>query len=284
MPHPDTNLSLVISTFLSIMVLAIVLFLCVLASIEQRTNALPNEVLLSHLRKFNRPMELNIDSAKALHADIKARARAIEALHGHKHSSLPPVRLSSVAAYSNVGNGNSNHLYGSLRSPLPPTLTPSNSSVLPSPPIIYPTDFGADPSGRNDSSAALALAVAALLKGGAPHHMAEGITDLGGATLDLAGGQYLLSSPIVIPPYYGNLLIARGTLRASSHFPANKWLVMIGDHSCSPPSGQGSCNEFVNLADILFDAAHIASGGVYVSHVMGTTIGPAFFVGYNQVC
>lgn len=45
-----------------------------------------------------------------------------------------------------------------------------------------------------------------------------------------------------------------------------------------------SCNEFVNIADVLFDCAHVAAGGVYIAHAMGATIGPAFFYGFNQVC
>ena len=44
-----------------------------------------------------------------------------------------------------------------------------------------------------------------------------------------------------------------------------------------------SCNEFVNIADVLFDCAHVAAGGVYIAHAMGATIGPAFFYGFNQV-
>jgi hypothetical protein len=37
--------------------------------------------------------------------------------------------------------------------------------------------------------------------------MASGIANLGGATLDLAGGEYLVSRPIVIPPMVGNVRI-----------------------------------------------------------------------------
>lgn len=222
----------------------------------------PSPATIARLRQVDYPPRhaLDLQAAKALHQDITSRARAIEALHGHVRATLPAPRLVSSPAraglYSHAGN----------------------ASV----PTIFPTDYGADPTGTTDSSAAFTAAVAALLRGGAPHHMAEGIHDLGGATLDLAGGQYLLSEPVVIPPYYGNLLIARGTLRASSSFPSDKWLLMIGDPSCNPPSGQGSCNEFVNVNDVLFDSSHVAAGGVFVSHVMGTTIGPAFFTGYHQ--
>ena len=95
--------------------------------------------------------------------------------------------------------------------------------------------------------------------------MASNITDLGGATLDLSGGTYLISAPILIPPGFGNAQIVRGTLRAAPSFPAERWLVEIGSVSCAPklpngkPDGQGSCNEFINLSEMMFDAMHIVS-------------------------
>ena len=195
--------------------------------------AIPSPARLASLRKFQRPDVLDLTSAKALHADITSRARRIEALHGHHRATIPRGELSS-------------------------SLPTGNFSV----PTIFPTDFGADPTGKTDSTAAMARAVSAWLAGGAKHQMASGIADLGGATLDLAGGQYLINAPIVVPMFVGNMLVARGTLRAGPAFPANKWLVMVGDTSCNPPGGQGSCNEFVNVIDVLFDSSHVAAGRV----------------------
>ena len=120
--------------------------------------------------------------------------------------------------------------------------------------------------------------------------MASNITDLGGATLDLSGGTYLISAPLVIPPGVGNAQIVRGTLRAASGFPSDRWLVEIGSAACAPklpngkPDGQGSCNEFINLSEMMFDASHVAAGGVRVAKVMGTTLGPSvFFTGFRSV-
>jgi hypothetical protein len=53
-------------------------------------------------------------------------------------------------------------------------------------------------------------AVAALLTRGSGHQLSNGIADLGGAVLDLSGGDYLVSAPIVIPNNYGNLHITGG--------------------------------------------------------------------------
>ena len=53
-------------------------------------------------------------------------------------------------------------------------------------------------------------AVATLLTRGSGHQLSNGIVDLGGAVLDLSGGDYLVSAPIVIPLNYGNVHITGG--------------------------------------------------------------------------
>ena len=59
--------------------------------------------------------------------------------------------------------------------------------------VIYPTDFGADPTGETDSSTAFNRSVAALLALAREDHKDTfQLYDLGGATLDLGGG---VSSP-----------------------------------------------------------------------------------------
>jgi hypothetical protein len=234
--------------------------LVVVALLIGQLEGAPSQRLIKQLRDIPRPAELTLSSAKDLHSQFLIRSRTIEALHGHHHSKLVTPTLALA--------------------PPPPSPSPSSNFSVP---LIFPTAFGADPTGVKDSTDAFTAAVAALLKGGAPHHMASGINDLGGATLHLGGGQYLINAPIVIPMYYGNLLITDGTLRAGPNFPPNKWLIMVGDTSCNPPGGQGSCNEFVNIADVLFDCSHVASGAVYIAHAMGATIGPAFIISFNQV-
>eukprot|EP00040_Diaphanoeca_grandis_P012771 m.64650 g.64650 ORF g.64650 m.64650 type:complete len:671 (-) comp23458_c0_seq2:116-2128(-) len=222
-----------------------------------------------HLRSVRDiPFPKTLGAAADLHTEAMRRSRLIERRNGHvrHHTSTPittpalPYRpLSSVA-----------------------TSTSTNS-------LIIPTDYGADPTGATDSSVAMGKAMAALLSPRGPGHtMASNITDLGGATLDLSGGTYLISEPLVIPSMYGNVQIVRGTLRASSTFDQTRFLVEIGSSVCRPklPSGesdvQGSCGQFINMNEMMFDAAHVAAGGVKVSSTMGTTIGPAvFFTGFT---
>ena len=119
----------------------------------------------------------------------------------------------------------------------------------------------------------------------ADHPMASGIHNLGGATLDLNGGEFLISEPIRVPPLVGNVRIRGGTLRASSTFPSQSFLIEIGgdDKTCVPKDSQGVCNEFVVVEDIFLDAAHVSRGGVCVNKTMGTTIGPSIFItGYTE--
>ena len=132
--------------------------------------------------------------------------------------------------------------------------------------------------------------LSALFNASAHHkRMAANIVDLGGATVDLGGGNYLLSQPLLVPPFFGNVHFVDGTLRAAPSFPPSSWLVQVGNLSCQPvlpngkPDGQGSCVEFVTFSNMLFDAAHVAAGGVNIANAMGATVGPsAFFIGFKQ--
>ena len=122
---------------------------------------------------------------------------------------------------------------------------------------ISPVRFGADPTGRTDSTAAFRKTLEVLLNTSAVavSRMASGIYDLGGATLDLEGGEYLISQPIVIPPFVGNVLITDGTLRAGPGFDPERFLVEVGNVTCKPDS-QASCNEFVSTHPLFTRAAN----------------------------
>ena len=233
-----------------------------LASVGTMALGQPLPDHLQRLRSFtDREPPTSLADAAALHVEAKRRAGRIQQHYGHRLTvpSLPPITRQPATT---VGAA-----------------------------IIRPSDFGADPTGATDSSPMMTKAMAGLLAARGPRHtMASNITDLGGVTLDLSGGTYLISAPLVVPPGYGNAQIVRGTLRAAPNFPSARWLVEIGSTTCTPrlpngkPDGQGSCNEFINLSEMMFDASHIAAGGIKVSKVMGTTIGPSvFFTGFNSV-
>ena len=184
--------------------------------------------------------------------------------------------------------------------------------------VFSPIAYGADPTGQADSTAAFELLMADLLSPNATHahRMADGIVDLGGATVDLQGGDYLISRPLRIPPCYGNARIMRGSLRASPSFPSDGYLIVVGNetaaqrdweeavsgggrpsraalsspasrrqdfYSHADPTGcrfdqQAVYMEDVQLLSLLLDCQHAAAGGVFVSYIMGALIGDQTFI------
>jgi hypothetical protein len=113
------------------------------------------------------------------------------------------VRAALSASTATTGRRRTSHQHWSIHVPITVGPVQGINGVLTSvggSPIV-PADFGADPTGTKDSTAAMQAAMSALLsRRGPPVSMASNITDLGGATLDLSGGSYLISAPLVIPP------------------------------------------------------------------------------------
>lgn len=74
--------------------------------------------------------------------------------------------------------------------------------------MFYPIEYGADPTGEEDSTAALLKAVeeAFQLKSGL--ELLPGITDLGGVAIDLQGGNYKISQPLIFPSGGGNVVVS----------------------------------------------------------------------------
>ena len=139
-------------------------------------------------------------------------------------------------------------------------------------------DYGADPTGKTDSTAAFTAALNALLSRNTSGHEDEGgTTDLGGALLDLEGGDYLISAPLVVPSNYSNCVVAHGSLRASDSFPASAYLIEIGSEGTPCTNWGNSCNEAVSLEDLFFDGNQVAAGCVRYWAVIGVNSGPDLF-------
>eukprot|EP00730_Choanoeca_flexa_P016880 TRINITY_DN8057_c0_g1_i4.p1 TRINITY_DN8057_c0_g1~~TRINITY_DN8057_c0_g1_i4.p1 ORF type:complete len:289 (+),score=22.50 TRINITY_DN8057_c0_g1_i4:282-1148(+) len=114
-----------------------------------------------------------------------------------------------------------------------------------------------------------------------PMEMVEGgqpMKDLGGAILDLSGGTYLISQPLIMPPGYANFNIQDGTLRASSSFPINQTLLLIGGGTIK---GAGCLN--IAVRRVTLDGGRIAGANLFVQNGQYVNIGPAVMVyGFNQ--
>ena len=219
----------------------------------QRTGTYERIERLRDLTTLGAP-PTSVDGAKALHAALQGRVRQIEALVGH--TSTPAV-------------------LGQQTTMLSLATAPGE--------LITPESFGGDPTGKADATVALQSCVrAALLHGGrGTGPMASGIRNLGGATIDLGGGTFNISEPLVFPELVGNFQIVRGTLRAGPGFPSDRYLIEVGNHSCMPDN-QKVCNEFINVNEIFLDCSHVAAGGIIARNTMGLTVGPSAFVtGFN---
>lgn len=144
-------------------------------------------------------------------------------------------------------------------------------------PTIRPTAYGADPTGVADSTAAfLQVVQVALARNTSGHHLAYGIHDLGGVTIDLGGGDYLINEPIVFPGYVGNFRIIFGTLRAGASFPRDRWIIEIGTAYCN--TGQQECNQDIGFEGLFLDGNQIAAGCVRLMHVMHVNFGPQMYL------
>lgn len=71
------------------------------------------------------------------------------------------------------------------------------------------TAYGADPTGKADSTEALLAAISDAVNGSSKGgSLMEGIADLGGAHIALEGGKYTISRPLRFPTAsVGNLLV-----------------------------------------------------------------------------
>eukprot|EP00730_Choanoeca_flexa_P008729 TRINITY_DN12529_c0_g5_i1.p1 TRINITY_DN12529_c0_g5~~TRINITY_DN12529_c0_g5_i1.p1 ORF type:complete len:496 (+),score=122.00 TRINITY_DN12529_c0_g5_i1:16-1503(+) len=153
---------------------------------------------------------------------------------------------------------------------------------------VNPINYGADPTGRQDSTEALIMSVQACVNqselspngvfpGTFSFGNGESVRDMGGCFIDLEGGEYLISKTIEIPIYNANMQMGFGSIVASKTFPPAGFLIQIGVYdSCHVP--QGSCNIDINFPSLFLDGSNVAAGCMQINHVMGTTIGPGSYM------
>ena len=76
-------------------------------------------------------------------------------------------------------------------------------------PHVYEvTSYGADPTGKLDSTEALLKAITDAFNGPSEGFLMKGIANLGGAYINLQGGNYRISKPLRLPAAgVGNLMV-----------------------------------------------------------------------------
>ncbi|KAF8670312.1 hypothetical protein HU200_050854 [Digitaria exilis] len=123
--------------------------------------------------------------------------------------------------------------------------------------VYHVTDYGADPTGTTDSTAAINSAIADAFRSPSNATMTGGIPDLGGAEVHLDGGTYLIKAPLTLPASGGgNFRIHGGSLRASDDFPTDRYLIELS----AKGSSRSFDYEYATLRDLLLDCNYRGGG------------------------
>uniref|UniRef100_A0A2N9HDF8 Rhamnogalacturonase A/B/Epimerase-like pectate lyase domain-containing protein n=1 Tax=Fagus sylvatica TaxID=28930 RepID=A0A2N9HDF8_FAGSY len=168
-----------------------------------------------------------------------------------------------------------------------PSISPSPSYTQQPPPgassarVYHVTSYGADPTGRMDSTDAILRAISeAVVQCPNEGSLIEGIKNLGGAQVNLEGGNYLISRPLRLPATgLGNLMIHGGTLRASDNFATDGYLI---DLSASSTSSSSLYNyEYITLKDLMLDSSY-RGGGIAVINSLRTSIDNCYIARFTS--
>ncbi|XP_024977626.1 polygalacturonase QRT3-like [Cynara cardunculus var. scolymus] len=162
------------------------------------------------------------------------------------------------------------HTTVSLSSSSSPSPSPSPSSPGRTGSGVFPvTAYGADPTGKTDSTDAILEAISDAVSGNGDGFLMEGIRNLGGVQINLEGGVYKISRPIKLPVAgRGNMQIYGGTLKASDNFTTDGYLI---DLSFSSSSNRDYSYEFITLRDLMVDC-NFKGGGIRLIDALRTTI------------
>lgn len=150
--------------------------------------------------------------------------------------------------------------------------------------VVSPIQFGGDPTGHKDSTAALRKAMAECVNASSlnpSRTFPYGIHDGGGCTVDLMGGEYLISGNITVPAFTANVRLESGSLVAASNFPAGQFMVVIGDEGACH-TAQGSCTVDISVREMFFDGSRVASGSLQINSVMGTVVQDSYFLNFTS--
>ncbi|KAK9226898.1 hypothetical protein WN943_011946 [Citrus x changshan-huyou] len=160
-----------------------------------------------------------------------------------------------------------------------PGYAPAPSPQVTSGPRVYGViSYGADPTGKSDSTEAILKALSDAFNGPREGSLMEGISNLGGAEIHLEGGNYLISKPLRLPDAgVGNLVIHGGTLRASDDFPTDGYLI---DLSASKSSSSYNY-EYITLKDLMFDSNY-RGGAVSVINSLRTSIDNCYIAHFTS--
>ncbi|KAL1830772.1 hypothetical protein ACET3Z_000423 [Daucus carota] len=145
--------------------------------------------------------------------------------------------------------------------------------------VYHVTSYGADPTGKNDSTDQILRAISDAVRDPGNGNLYKDIVNLGGVRIDLDGGNYKISRPLRLPVAgRGNLMIHGGTLTASDNFPTDGYLIDLSDPSSS---GLEYYYEYVTLKDLMLDS-NFRGGGIQVIKSLRTGIDNCYITHFSS--
>ncbi|KAJ4981244.1 hypothetical protein NE237_032081 [Protea cynaroides] len=172
-----------------------------------------------------------------------------------------------------------------------PSYTPTMS---PRSRIYHVMDYGADPSGKTDSTEALIRAISDAFEAPNDRFLMQGIIDLGGAEVYLEGGSYMISHPLQLPSSGGgNLMIHGGSIQASDDFPADRYLIELSTSSAGEEKQENHTSmeeqlssstysyEYITLKDLLLNSNY-RGGGISVINSLRTSIDNCYITHFTS--
>jgi hypothetical protein len=127
--------------------------------------------------------------------------------------------------------------------------------------------LGGDPTGVQDSTQALQTALSSAASLSASNAL-PGATGSGGVGVDLGGGTYRITSPLLLH-YFNGIRVFGGTIVAGVGFPPTGCLLDV--------QGQGN----LVFEDLTLDSNH-TGGGMRVDNVVEVTVRSLFFLHYSS--
>lgn len=141
--------------------------------------------------------------------------------------------------------------------------------------VFYPSAYGADPTGVNDSTSALQRTIDAafahvLLPGGGGVPFIGGLSNTGGAVVDLQGGGLRVSKPLALGSG-GGMRLCCGTLIAAPSFPTDAFLLVGAGHL-----------EDITIEDVAFECGG-RGGAVQLTNPLRVTIARVFMIHFATI-
>jgi hypothetical protein len=135
--------------------------------------------------------------------------------------------------------------------------------------VFDPVQYGADPTGVLDSTAALQAALDAASAVKVPGHFIGRSDNHGGATVDLRGGAFRVRHGLWMNKHGGGLRLCCGALRASHDFPRSAFLLNL------------AASEDTTFEDLQLDCAQ-RGGGLQLSEALRVHVSRVYMHGFTS--